>query len=75
VLFDGANDTTRAHVGPKVVEVRRPSCETADRMHNSGGVAATDGAPERGFWPQQAQLGGAILGRAVVCSLGGFIRR
>jgi hypothetical protein len=31
--------------------------------------------PERGFWPQQAQLGGGILGRAVVSSLGGFIRR
>ena len=38
MLFNGANDTTRAQVGPKVVEVRRRSRETADRMHNSGGV-------------------------------------
>ena len=34
MLFDGANDTTRAQVDPKVVVSR----ETADRMHNSGGV-------------------------------------
>jgi len=37
--------------------------------------AASVGLSLRRFWLQQAQLGGAILGRAVVSSLGGFIRR
>ena len=57
----------------------REGCATIMNAHimvESPTALGRVGRPSlRRFWLQQAQLGGAILGRAVVSSLGGFIRR
>jgi hypothetical protein len=60
-------------VGGNVGKLNRP--QRRDLLRRSRRKCRFHWQPERGLWPQQAQLGGAILGPAVVSSLGGFIRR
>jgi hypothetical protein len=85
VLHAGRGPLKYYHVGDSASSPPRRSAQeqTARRAYertHHGRVAYRSGPRRsafslRRFWLQQAQLGGAILGRAVVSSLGGFIRR